>query len=565
MPKRLGELLIDNKIISKEQLLAGLKCQKDTGIRLGEALQATGAIKDEEIITEFLARQLECEKLSLRELELDASVVHLIPPDVAFKFNIIAIHKTSRMLTVAISDPKNLFALDAVKFLTGCSVKPVIAATQEIKDAIKLNYAAEDEPIDNVLSDINNEEFEVLAQEKEEEVDDISNAVSDAPVVKLVNHLIMESVKKNASDIHIESYQRVLRCRCRVDGSLIEVSNLPYRLKPSIISRIKIMANLDISEKRLPQDGRIKIKAGVDTIDIRVSCVPTIYGEKVVMRILNASNLVLNIEKLGVPEPGRSQIIETMHAPYGMFLVTGPTGSGKTTTLYSALCMLNQPDVNIMTAEDPVEYNIDGINQVNVSSDIGLTFAAALRSFLRQDPDIILVGEIRDLETAEIAIKAALTGHLVFSTLHTNNSTATIARLVDMGIEPFLVASSVKIIVAQRLVRKICSNCKEPLPKNTAELTKMLGIKSEVADKITIYKGKGCTLCNGSGYKGRCGLYEVLPMTPEVQELIIKRSSPLDIERLAIQQGMKSLRVAAIERLAEGMTTLEEILGASEA
>jgi type IV pilus assembly protein PilB len=565
MPKRLGELLTENGIITKEQLLAGLKYQKETGAKLGEALLATGVIKDEDIITEFLSRQLECEKISLRELELDPSIVQLIPPDVAFKFNIIAIHRTSRILTVAISDAKNLFALDAVKFLTGCTVKPVIAPAQEIKDAIKINYKAEEEPIDDVLGDIKAaEEFEVVAEEKEAEVDDISNAVSDAPVVKLVNHLITEAVKRNASDIHIETYQRVLRARYRIDGNLIEISSLPYRLRPSIISRIKIMASLDISEKRLPQDGRIKIKTGMETIDIRVSTIPTIYGEKVVMRILNAANLVLDINKLGIPEPGRSQIIEAMNSPFGMFLVTGPTGSGKTTTLYSALCMLNKPDVNIMTAEDPVEYNIDGINQVTMNSEIGLTFAASLRSFLRQDPDIILVGEIRDLETAEIGIKAALTGHLVFSTLHTNNSVATIARLADMGVEPFLIASSVKVIVAQRLVRRICSNCKTPVTKDIPETARVLGIKPEALQKITMYQGKGCALCGNTGYKGRCGLYEVLPITPDIQEMIISRASPLDIEQKALKLGMKSLRIAAIERLAEGATTVEEILGATE-
>lgn len=559
MEKKLKELLLQQGVITKEQLLLCLKHQKARNSQFTEALIATGVISGEEVIVNFLAKQLETGNLTLKELDLDQKVVEIIPPDIAQKYNIIAVQKTQKVLTVAISDPRNLFVVDAVKFLTGCTVKPVVAPEEDIKNAIKLYYEDEGD-VDGILDDIKDTDFEVLESESDEEPDDISTAVSDAPVVKLVNHLIVESVRKGASDIHIESYEKVFRVRYRIDGKLIEVSNLPYRLRPAIISRIKIMSDLDISERRMPQDGRIKIKIGMNTVDIRVSTIPTIYGEKVVMRILDASNLVLDLDKLGLPSQGLSHVKETLQSPFGMMLVTGPTGSGKTTTLYSALSLLNKPPVNIMTAEDPVEYNIDGINQVNVNSDIGLTFAAALRSFLRQDPDIVMVGEIRDLETIEIAIKAALTGHLVFSTLHTNNSVATIARMLDMGVEPFLVSSSVRTIIAQRLIRKVCSNCMAPAADRTAELTGALGIPAEEASQFTLFEGKGCALCNDTGYAGRVGLYEVLPISPAIQEMIIHRATPNELRAQALEEGMVTLRKSAIEKLRTGATTVEEVI-----
>ncbi len=562
MAKKLGEILVENNIITKAQLLEGLKCQNLQGVMLGEALIATGAISDENVISQFLAKQLNLGKLSLRELEFDPSVVDLIPYDMAQKYNMIAVSKINRLLTVAISDPKNIFMLDAVKFLTGCSIKPVLAPSKEIQEAINLNYQSSHE-VDEIINDISNENIEVVAEEKNDEVEDISQEISEAPVVKLVNHLILEAVRKGVSDIHIETYQRILRVRYRTDGTLVEMTPLPYRLRASVISRIKIMSDLDISERRLPQDGRIKIKTGYKTIDIRVSTTPTIFGEKVVMRILDASNLMLEMEKFNMPKKGLQNIRKALAAPYGMLLVTGPTGSGKTTTLYSALCSLNKPDVNIMTAEDPVEYNIDGINQINVNQDIGLTFAAALRSFLRQDPDIIMVGEIRDLETAEIGVKAALTGHLVLSTLHTNDAPSTLTRLSDMGIDPFLTSSAVRLIVAQRLIRLICTNCKEPVSTEKNEALGFLGLSEEERSTIKIFHGKGCSLCGNTGYKGRAGLYEIMPISPTIQELIISKAAPFTIKEKAISEGMLTLRDVGLEKLRAGLTTVEEVLGAT--
>lgn len=562
MPKKLGELLIENGIINKEQLLEGLKYQTSNSCMLGEALIAIGAVADETVITTFLTQQLSMGKLSIKELEFNPAIVDLIPYDIAQKYNIIAINKVNRILTVAISDSKNIFMLDAVKFLTGCTIKPVLAPAKEITEAININYENNQE-VDSILNDLKGENLEVLPDEQDNEPEDISNEISEAPVVKLVNHLIFEAVRKSASDIHIETYQRILRVRYRIDGKLVEMTPLPYRLRSSVISRIKIMASLDISEKRLPQDGRIKIKLGLKTIDIRVSTTPTIFGEKVVMRILDASNLMLDMTKFGMNPKGLNQLKEALNAPYGMVLVTGPTGSGKTTTLYSALSSLNKSDVNIMTAEDPVEYNIEGINQINIQQDIGLTFAAALRSFLRQDPDVIMVGEIRDLETAEIAVKAALTGHLVLSTLHTNDSASTLTRLTDMGIDPFLTASAVRLIIAQRLIRLICPHCKVEINTQTNELLPFLNLTQEEKADLKLYRGEGCQLCNKTGYHGRCGLYEVLPIDLGIQEMIISKAAPFTIRNQAVSNGMMSLRNIALEKLKAGLTTVEEVLGAT--
>ncbi len=562
MPKKLGELLIENGIINKKQLLEGLKYQTANGCLLGEALVAIRAVEDEEVITAFLEKQLKLGNLSIKELEFNPAVVELIPFDIAQKYNIIALNKVNRVLTVAISDPKNIFILDAVKFLTGCTIKPVLVPAKEISEAINLNYENTQE-VDSILNDLKGENLEVLMEDPEDELEDISSEISDAPVVKLVNHLLFEAIRKNASDIHIETYQRILRVRYRIDGKLVEMTPLPYRLRSSVISRIKIMSNLDISEKRLPQDGRLKIKMGMKTIDIRVSTTPTIFGEKVVMRILDASNLILDMSKFGIHPKGLHHLKEALNAPYGMVLVTGPTGSGKTTTLYSALSTLNKPDVNIMTAEDPVEYNIEGINQINIHQEIGLTFAAALRSFLRQDPDVIMVGEIRDLETAEIAVKAALTGHLVLSTLHTNDSASTLTRLTDMGIDPFLTASAVRLIIAQRLIRLICTNCKIEIDANSHELLPFLNLTPEEKADLKLYKGEGCPLCNKTGYHGRAGLYEILPINLGIQEMIISKAPPYMIRNQAISDGMLSLRHIALEKLKAGLTTVEEVLGAT--
>ncbi|MBN1603454.1 MAG: type IV-A pilus assembly ATPase PilB [Chitinispirillaceae bacterium] len=562
MPKKIGEILVEHNIITKEQLLEGLKHQTNAGVMLGEALIATGAISDENVITQFLSKQLNMGNLNLKDLEFDPVVVDLIPYDMAQKYNIIAIQKTNRILTVAISDPKNMFMLDAIKFLTGCSIKPVLAPSKAIQEAINLNYETSHE-VDSILNDIKSENLEILSDDKDSEPEDIASEMSDAPVVKLVNHLILEAIRKGASDIHIEMYQRILRVRYRIDGTLVEMTPLPYKLRASVISRLKIMADLDISERRLPQDGRIKIKMGFKTVDIRVSTLPTIFGEKVVMRILDSSNLVLDLQKFGITDSGLQNIKEALRAPYGMILVTGPTGSGKSTTLYSALSALNQPDVNIMTAEDPVEYNIDGINQVNVNSEIGLTFAAALRSFLRQDPDVIMLGEIRDLETAEIAVKAALTGHLVLSTLHTNDSASTLTRLTDMGVDPYLSASAVRLIIAQRLIRTICQNCKVEIDSKNHDLLPFLHLTAEEQKHIRLFKGKGCSICNNTGYKGRCGLYEILPIDQSIQELIISKAPPFTIKSKAIADGMATLRSSGLEKMNAGITTIEEVIGAT--
>ncbi len=563
MSKKIGEILVENGVITKEQLLEGLKHQTFNGGMLGEALISTGAIADENVISQFLAKQLNMGKLSLKDLVFDSEVVDLIPFDMAQKYEMIAINKTNRVLTVAISDAKNIFMLDAVKFLTGCAIKPVLASSREVVDAINANYEASHE-VDNIIEDLKGENLEVLAEEKDkDEPEDIASAVAEAPVVKLVNHLILEAVRRRVSDIHIESYQRILRVRYRLDGVLIESSPLPFRLRSAVTSRIKIMADLDISEKRLPQDGRIKIKMGFKTIDIRVSTTPTIFGEKIVMRILDASNLMLDLANFGIPERGLMNIQQTLAAPYGMLLVTGPTGSGKTTTLYSALSALNKPDINIMTAEDPVEYNIEGINQININHDIGLTFSAALRSFLRQDPDVIMVGEIRDLDTAEIAVKAALTGHLVLSTLHTNDAPSTLTRLTDMGVDPFLSASAVRCIVAQRLIRKICPDCKEQIDPSKHEMLPFLHLTKSELDNLTIYQGKGCSTCNNTGYKGRCGLYEILPITSAIQDLIINKAPPFTIQSKAVEEGMLTLRMVGLQKLKAGITTVNEVVGAT--
>ncbi|MDO5577227.1 MAG: ATPase, T2SS/T4P/T4SS family, partial [Fibrobacter sp.] len=446
MQKKLGVLLVENNVITKQQLLDGLKFQTSNDCLLGDALIATGAI-DENAINVFFSKQLSQGKLALRDLELDRAVVDLIPYDIAQKYNMIAINKINRILTVAISDSKDIFMLDAVKFLTGYTIKPVLTSAHEIQEAICINYKSNNDA-NAAISDVKNDSFQVLSDEKTSEPQNVETETTEAAVVKLVNHLILEAVKKNSSDIHIETYQRILRVRYRIDGKLVEMPPLPYRLRSAVISQIKTMSGLDISEQEIPQDGRMKIKVGQNTIDIRVSTTPTIFGEKVVMHILDSSSLMLDFKEFGFPATGLTHLENALNAPYGMILFTGPTGSGISTTLYSALNVLNKPDVNIMTAEDPVEYNIDGINQINISQNIGLTFASALRSFLRQDPDIIMVGEISDSETAEIAAKAAIGGHLVLSTMHTNDTASTLTRLTEMGIDPFLSASAVKLIAA---------------------------------------------------------------------------------------------------------------------
>jgi len=481
---KLGELLIAKGVISPDQLRQALDRQEQLGGKLGENLMELGFIESEEEIVNILGQQLNVGGLKLSEMELDADVVGKIPLEMAQKFNVIAVDLDGNNLTVAMANPKNVFLLDALKFVTGCEITAVVAAEASIQKAIDQYYQLGD-PLADIVKDIIDEDLEVVQEDGEEipDLQQLRTVVQEAPLVKLVNGIIADAIRKGASDIHIETHERDLRVRYRIDGTLMEMPPLPYRLRAAIVSRIKIMAELDIAERRIPQDGRIKVKMGKKTVDMRVSTLPTIFGEKIVMRILDPSSLTLELEKLGFKGKALNDFREAIRKPYGIVLVTGPTGSGKTTTLYSAMTLLNEPGVNIMTAEDPVEYHLDGINQLQVHPEIGLTFATALRSFLRQDPNIIMVGEIRDLETAEIAIRAALTGHLVLSTVHTNDAPSTINRLVDMGIQPFLVSSSLNLIVAQRLVRKICTYCKQEDNGNLegVDLLEQLGLPLQEA------------------------------------------------------------------------------------
>ncbi len=559
MSVELGEMLVKAGKISREQLEKALDLEKKGESKLGQILLKMGAIQDEDELSEFIGRQLNIGALRLSDIELNPEVVKLIPPDIARKFNVIAVSKLGRTLVVAISDPSNIYVLDAVKFITGCSIQPVISPEKAIQKAIDAYYK-ESSGIDEILKGLKDEDLELVeAVEEIPTEQDLASAVQDKPLVKLVDGIISDAIKRGASDIHIESYEKRIRVRYRIDGNLQEMSPLPFKYRAAIVSRVKIMADLDISERRLPQDGRIKVKVGERTVDIRVSVLPTIFGEKVVMRILDPRSLMVDLTKLGFPERGLQQFSEAIRLPYGMILVTGPTGSGKTTTLYSALKQINDPDINIMTAEDPVEFNFDGINQVQIKSDIGLTFAASLRSFLRQDPDVIMVGEIRDGETADIAIRAALTGHLVFSTVHTNDATSTINRLVDIGVPGYLVASAIRLIMAQRMVRKICNYCKEEAKVNPETLSR-LGIPENEIEGFKVYQGRGCQECNNTGFSGRTGLFEILPMTPDIEKMILAGKSSQDIKEYAVSSGMLTLRTAGIEKVKKGITTIEEVI-----
>jgi len=555
---KLGSLLVKAGKINQEQLEKALSIQKKKGGKIGQILVEMGVVKDENVITEFLGRQLNIGTLNLTEIELNPEVVKLIPVDIARKFNVIAVSKLSKTLIVALSDPENIFVMDMIKFITGFNVQLVISNEKDIKDALD-QYYDESESLSMLMKDLDVGNLEIVEEESVDE-QELKSAIEDKPLVRLVDGLITDAIRRKASDIHIEIYEKRLRVRYRIDGTLQEMAPLPYKLRAAVVSRIKIMANLDISERRRPQDGRIKVKVAARKIDLRVSTIPTIFGEKVVMRILDPKSLMLDLTKLGFPEGSLKQFDYAIHQPYGMILVTGPTGSGKTTTLYSALSQLNNPDVNIMTVENPVEYNIGGINQIQVHQEIGLTFAASLRSFLRQDPDIIMVGEIRDLETAEIAIRAALTGHLVFSTLHTNDAPSTINRLVDMGVPSFLVASSVRMIIAQRLFRKICEHCKERVDVPD-EILGRLGFSPQELKGMEFFKGKGCPACNNTGFSGRTAAYEVMPIIGRLERLILEGKSSQELEIAAQEEGMLSLREAGFEKLKRGITTVEEVLG----
>ncbi|MFP4459338.1 MAG: type IV-A pilus assembly ATPase PilB [Candidatus Zixiibacteriota bacterium] len=559
MALRLGEMLVNSGRLTEEQLEKALSLQEAEGGKLGEVLLKLGYIASEDTINEFLAKQLNIGTLKIEDIELNPEVVQLIPKDIARKFNVVATLRVGKSLFVATAEPKDVFVLDTLKFVTGLDVQPVLAKEESIRTAIENYYESDYESLSDIMIDIE-DELEIIEEEEDDfDMNDLQQAVQEKPLVKLVNGILMEAISRGSSDIHIETYEKTTRVRYRIDGALIEAAPLPFKLRAAVVSRIKIMSRLDISERRLPQDGRIKIQYSGRPIDFRVSILPCVFGEKVVMRILDPESLMLDMTKLGFPSDGLEKFRHAISLPFGMVLVTGPTGSGKTTSLYSALSSLNQPDVNIMTAEDPVEYNLTGINQVQMHSEIGLTFAAALRSFLRQDPDIILVGEIRDKETADIAIKAALTGHLVFATLHTNDAPSTITRVIDMGVPPFMVATSVKLIMAQRLIRRVCEACKKP-SEIEEEYRKYLRISKEEADEMTVYEGKGCDVCNGTGYKGRQGLYEIMPISHVIEKLIMEGASALEIAEQALKEGMRTLRQEAIMVMQKGKTTLEQVL-----
>lgn len=553
---RIGDLLVGEDLISQDQLEQALIEQRSSGARLGYVLVKLGFVLEIEI-TKVLARQYHVPAVDLSRFEVDEKIIKLVPSDVALKHTVLPLKRDGRSLTVAMAEPGNMQIVDDLKFITRCDIVPVIAGEYTLRTAIEKYYDQTDAQLASLLEGMEDEDLEIVEEEEEEEAD--YAIADDAPVVKLINGLLTDAVRRGASDIHIEPFETELRVRYRIDGALLEVMKPPLKLKAALTSRVKIMSNLNIAERRVPQDGRIKIKVGKRVIDFRVSTLPVIFGEKIVMRILDKGNLTLDLKTFGFEPKAEKDLMTAISNPYGMVLVTGPTGSGKTTTLYSALSQVNNIDVNIMTAEDPVEYNIYGINQVLVRNEIGMTFAAALRAFLRQDPNIIMVGEIRDLETGSIAIKAALTGHLVLSTLHTNDAPSTITRMLDMGIEPFNVASAVNLIVAQRLIRRICKDCKAEHEYTSDELAALGMTDGELAE-ITFYKGTGCSSCGDTGYRGRAGLYEVMELTPALRRMILQGGSADELKEKAIEEGMLTLRMDGIMKLRKGITTLEEIV-----
>jgi len=564
MSSQLGAILVNAGKITQEQADKALAYSKDNNEKYESALVKIGAVDSEDDIAKLIGKHLKIGALRLDDIELNPEVVKLIPLDIARKFRVIAVSKISKTLLVAISDPNNIYVLDAVKFITGCVVQPVISPETAIEKAIEAYYD-DSGGLSEIVKGLEEDSYlEVVEAEDFPTESDLLSAIQDKPLVRLVDSIVSDAIRMGASDIHLEMYEKRIRVRYRIDGDLREMAPLPFKYRAAIVSRVKIMADLDISERRLPQDGRIKVKTGGRTIDLRVSVMPTIFGEKVVMRILDPLALMVDMTKLGFREDDLTKFDKAIHLPYGIILVTGPTGSGKTTTLYSALKQLNRVDVNIMTAEDPVEFNFDGINQVAVRSNIGMTFARALRSFLRQDPDIIMVGEIRDTETAEIAIRAALTGHLVFSTLHTNDAPSSINRLIDMDIPYYLVASATRLIMAQRMARKICQSCKEEV-NLTQQQVESLNAPKELLRNIRAFQGVGCRECNDTGKAGRTGVFEVMPITPQIEKLILDKARDTEIRQAALEEGMFSLRMSAIEKMKQGLIDLDEVFAVSSA
>jgi type IV pilus assembly protein PilB len=562
--ERIGELLVKENLISAEQLRKAREGAKTAGGRLGAQITKLGFLQESEL-SDFVAKQYGVPTIDLDEFDVDPSVIALIPEEVAQKHTVLPVNRAGSTLIMATADPSNIFAIDDIKFLTGYNVEVVVASEDSIKRAIEKHYD-QGQNISDIMGDFDDSDLELVHGDDDVDLGELAKESEDAPVVKLVNLILTDAVKRVASDIHVEPYEKEFRVRYRIDGVLYEVMKPPLKLKNAITSRVKIMSELDIAERRLPQDGRIKLKLGRGKeMDYRVSVLPTLFGEKTVLRLLDKSNLQLDMTKLGFEENQLADFKKCIHQPFGMVLVTGPTGSGKTTTLYSALSELNKVSENISTAEDPVEFNLAGINQVQMHEDIGLNFAAALRAFLRQDPDIIMVGEIRDFETAEIAVKAALTGHMVLSTLHTNDAPSTINRLLNMGIEPFLVASSVNCIVAQRLARRICNECKEPDPDVGIEGLMEAGLKEEEARSFTPMKGRGCRNCSETGFKGRIAMYEVMVMGEELKEFVLNGASATELKREAIRLGMATLRRSVLNLLMQGSTTVSEVYRVSSA
>jgi len=556
---QIGEMLLRESLITREQLDKALKEQKQGGTRIGFSLVSSGAISETEL-TRLLSRQYRVPAVDLSEVEVDEKILQLVPADFAGKHLLLPLRRVGRTLTVAMVNPTDLSVVDDLKFITRFDVDAVVAGEYSLRMAIDRYYEVTNDRLGDLLEELEEQDVELV--EEEEEVYStmqLQAQVEEAPVVRLINGFLTDAVRRGASDIHIEPYEKELRVRYRIDGVLQEIMKPPMRMKAALISRVKILADLNIAERRIPQDGRIKIKIGRKVIDFRVSTLPTLFGEKIVLRILDKGNLTLDLEKFGMEQKAETDFLEAISRPYGMVLVTGPTGSGKTTTLYSALSRINTDEVNIMTAEDPVEYNLHGINQVQVRTEIGMTFAAALRAFLRQDPNIVMVGEIRDLETGGIAVKASLTGHLVLSTLHTNDAASTITRMIDMGLEPFNVASALNCITAQRLVRRICSNCRAEATY-MPEVLRAARITEEQAASMTFFRGEGCDACNGSGYSGRQGLYEVLPMTADLRRMILEGESADELNRTAVEQGMITLREDGLVKVRKGITTLDEVI-----
>ena len=562
--RRLGDLLVREGLINSEQLVRALQEQKGTNDKLGSILVKLNFVTEEKIIA-FLSRQYGIQSITLSQLDIDPEVLKLVPEQIARKYEVLPIKRQGNHLTLAMGDPTNVFALDDVGFMTNLQVIPVVTSQAAIRKAIDRAYERQGGGIADLVSEFEGAAADVElvdgGEENANKVDvfELKESADEAPIVRLINMILVDAIRRGASDIHLEPYEKVFRVRFRVDGVLHEIMTPPKRLEAALTSRVKIMSNLDIAERRLPQDGRIKLRYNQRDIDFRVSTLPTIFGEKTVMRILDKESLELDLAKLGFDQWCLEHVARAIHTPHGMILITGPTGSGKTTTLYSAIHTINTPDINIMTAEDPVEYNLKGVNQVQINEEIGRTFAGALRAFLRQDPDVILVGETRDLETAQIGIRAALTGHLVLTTLHTNDCPSSVARLLDMGIPPFLVSSSLMLIVAQRLGRRVCADCKQPYEADEETLVPY-GYVAQGLGKVNFYKGKGCATCSFTGMRGRVAIYEVMPVTQEIRDLIIRNAPTVEIGETARAQGMKTLRQNALQKVLDGMMTVEEVL-----